>query len=227
MNINRAFSLAEALITLLIVCIIAVVSAPMITKKAKKPMRADMWQKDAYAKSAVSVRNGYDVRFGTESDKQNQSIVVVGTMYFKDRNGNVIGWISEDGTSSFAGGAVDMNKIDKLLKMIDSLYSMIDTGKVSANSNPYKIAAVNSDSGKNSARSIKRPSARKITPRKIQPARGPNVPSKLGPSSNQYQQPQGELPLDLQGFDPSQLQNMSEEELQQMLNRLQQMMPAQ
>lgn len=226
MNRNRAFSLAEALITLLIVCIIAVVSAPMITKKAKKPMRADMWQKDAYAQSAVSVRNGYDVRFGSESEKMNQSIVVVGTMYFKDRNGKVIGWISEDGTSSFAGGAVDMNKIDQLLKMIDSLYSMIDAGKVSANSNPYKIASVNSDSVNNSAR-IKRPSARKITPRKIQPARGPNVPSKLGRSSNQYQQPQGELPLDLQGFDPSQLQNMSEEELQQMLNRLQQMMPAQ
>lgn len=219
MRINKAFSLAEALITLLIVCIIAVVSAPMITKKAKKPMRADVWQKDAYADSAVSVRNGYDVRFGSESDKKDQSIVVVGTLYFKDRDGKVIGWISEDGTSSFGGSAVDMNRMNQILDMVNNLYSMVKSGQISDNNSGVNIASSSSSGIKMPY--AKRPSARKITPKKIQPAKGPNVPAKLGRSP---QQSASEEPV-LNGIDTSQLQNMSEAELRQMLDGLMQMMP--
>lgn len=226
MYTKKAFSLAEALITLLIVCIIAIVSAPMITKKAKKPMRADVWQKDAYAESAVSVRNGYDVRFGTESDKKDQSIVVVGTLYFKDRDGKVIGWISEDGTSSFGGSAVDMNKMNQLLDMVNNLYSMLKAGQVSDRGSGVNIASSSSSSSGMKMPYAKRPSARKITPKKIQPAKGPTVPAKLGRSS---QQSAGSASSEsvLNGIDPSQLQNMSEAELQQMLNSLMQMMPQQ
>lgn len=221
-----AFSLAEALITLLIVCIIAIASAPMITKKAKKSMRTEFWQKDMYADTAVSVRNGYDIRLGSKSDKKDQSIVVVGTLYFKDRNGNVIGWISEDGTSSFAGGAVDPNTINKLMGMINTLYSEVQAQKPAS----YNVASASS------SESVKRrPYVRKIQPKKIQPkkiqpkklrpAKGPNVPPKLG--GEEYAMDSNSLmnvnPSELQ----SQLQGMDEEQLQQMLNQVMQMMPAQ
>lgn len=227
---QKAFSLAEALITLLIVCIIAIVSAPMITKKAKKPMRADFWQKDAYADAAVSVRNGYDVRFGTESDKKDQSIVVVGTLYFKDRDGKVIGWISEDGTSSFGGSAVDMNKMNQLLDMVNNLYSMLKAGQISDRSGDAGVHIASSSSSSSSNMRTpyaKRPSARKIAPKKIQAAKGPNVPAKLGRTPNNASQQAASPEAMLNGIDPSQLQNMSEAELQQMLNGLMQMMPNQ
>ena len=233
MKIRPAFSLAEALITLLIVCIIAVVSAPMITKKAKKSMRTEFWQRDSYADSSVSVRNGYDVRFGTESDKdKNQSIVVVGTLYFKDRNGKVIGWISEDGSNSFtttcpsvSGSGVDQQTIEQLMQMVRNLYSMLGQQKKMA-PDSYGGYAVQNNLNK-------RPSAKKIQPKKIQPrklpsAQGPNVP--VSPSGG-YRAPQGTgLPAGM-NVDPAQmqsaLQGMDQAELQQMMNQLMQMFPAQ
>lgn len=218
-----AFSLAEALITLLIVCIIAIASAPMITKKAKKSMRTEFWQKDMYADNAVSVRNGYDIRLGSRSDKKDQSIVVIGTLYFKDRNGNVIGWISEDGTSSFAGGAVDLNTINRLMGMVNNLYDLVQAEK----SGSYQTTSTTSSVGRPHVRKIqpKKIQPKKIQPKKLRPATGPNVPPKLG--GEEYAMDSNSLmnvnPSELQ----SQLQGMDEEQLQQMLNQVMQMMPAQ
>lgn len=222
-----AFSLAEALITLLIVCIIAIASAPMITKKAKKSMRTEFWQRDMYADTAVSVRNGYDIRLGSKSDKKDQSIVVVGTLYFKDRNGNVIGWISEDGTSSFSGNSIDRDTVNQLMAMFNRLYSIAEAQKQSG------YSSSNSDNYSSSTK--RRPYVRKIQPKKIQPkkiqpkklrpATGPNVPPKLG--GEDYAMDSNSLmnvnPAELQ----SQLQGMDEEQLQQMLNQVMQLMPAQ
>ncbi len=227
-----AFSLAEALITLLIVCIIAIASAPMITKKAKKSMRTEFWQRDTYADSAISVRNGYDIRLGSKSEKKDQSIVVVGTLYFKDSNGKVIGWISEDGSSSFGGDSVDSATMDKLKSMVNTLHETVQTGRnVSSTTSPYQ----DSQSYSRSESVSRRPHVRKIQPKKIQPkklraAKGPNVPPKLGGNSSDnesYSIDQGALmnvdPSELQ----SQLQGMDEAQLQQMLNQVMQMMPAQ
>ena len=233
MKIRPAFSLAEALITLLIVCIIAVVSAPMITKKAKKSMRTEFWQRDSYADSSVSVRNGYDVRFGTESDKdKNQSIVVVGTLYFKDRNGKVIGWISEDGSNSFtttcpsvSGSGVDQQTIEQLMQMVRNLYSMLGEQKKMAPDSYGGYAVQNKLPKRPSAKKKKQ---KKIQPKKIQPrklpaAQGPNVP--VSPSVG-YSSPQAGMNVDPAQMQ-SALQGMDQAELQQMMNQLMQMFPAQ
>ena len=216
MKNKPAFSLAEALITLLIVCIIAIVSAPMITKKAKKSMRTEFWQKDSYADSAISVRNGYDVRFGTSSDKKNQSIVVVGTLYFKDRNGKVIGWISEDGTNSFAtkcknapaiapvatpGYSVDPATINQLMKMVQNLSVILEQQKNTSLAMP----AAGGSAG-NSNTSSRRQSSRKTY---NEPQQAPSMPS-------------GAM-----NIDPSSLQNMNPGDLQQMMNQIMQMFPMQ
>lgn len=236
-----AFSLAEALITLLIVCIIAIVSAPMITKKAKRSMRTEFWQKDSYADSAVSVRNGYDVRFGTESEKEkNQSIVVIGTLYFKDRNGKVIGWISEDGSNSFtttcpsvgaAGTGVDQQTINQLMQMVRQLYSMLGQQRGATASGSYSGGGSYGSSGYSSGRtSSKRIQPKKIQPKKIQPKKiqAPSAPSV--PSFGGYKNTSGISP-DAMNMDPSQmqsaLQGMDQGELQQMMNQLMQMFPAQ
>lgn len=100
----RAFSLAEALITLLIVCIVAIASAPILTKKARKAPAVILWQTDTIAKHALTPTGMQDLRLGTDVKNKEQGIVVVGKLYFKDRNGKIIGWIAEDGTTSFAQG---------------------------------------------------------------------------------------------------------------------------
>ena len=97
----RAFSLAEALITLLIVCIVAIASAPILTKKARKAPAVILWQTDTIAKHALTPTGMQDLRLGTDVKNKEQGIVVVGKLYFKDRNGKIIGWIAEDGTTSF------------------------------------------------------------------------------------------------------------------------------
>ena len=219
MKFKFAFSLAEALITLLIVCIIAIVSAPMITKKAKKSMRTEFWQKDSYADSAVSVRNGYDVRFGTASDKKNQSIVVVGTLYFKDRNGKVIGWIREDGTSSFAAKCgncsapassgvsaynVDPATISQLMQMVQNLSVILEQQKNATISLPAAGTT------------------RKTAPRKKRQSENTNSynsQQSTGMSSGLMNMDPSQMQSTLQGMDPAQLQ--------QMMNQVMQMFPMQ
>ena len=100
----RAFSLAEALITLLIVCIVAIASAPILTKKARKAPAVILWQTDTIAKHALTPTGMQDLRLGTDVKNKEQGIVVVGKLYFQDRHGNTIGWLAEDGTTSFAQG---------------------------------------------------------------------------------------------------------------------------
>ena len=225
MKFKPAFSLAEALITLLIVCIIAIVSVPMITKKSKKAMRTEFWQKDSYADSAVSVRNGYDVRFGTATDKKNQSIVVIGTLYFKDRNGKVIGWISEDGTNSFTTKCpsvssssaqpaynVDPATINQLMQMVQNLSVILEQQK-------------------NASVSIPSSTVNTTTTRRTRPRR--HVPADTQPSGGAYSgyQSQTSMPSSSMNIDPSQmqsaLQGMDPGQLQQMMNQVMQMFPMQ
>lgn len=100
----KAFSLAEALITLLIVCIITIVSVPVITKQKRDNPQKVLWIPDTQIKTAVTPSDRRDIRFGDYSSEKKQGIVIVNKMYFKDRTGKVIGWIAEDGSTSFAQG---------------------------------------------------------------------------------------------------------------------------
>lgn len=145
MNNNKAFSLAEALITLLIVCIIAIASAPVITKKAKKNPANVIWVADTQVKSAVTPAGQRDIRLGDEKGHKQQGIVVIGAMYFKDRNGKIIGWISEDGSTSFAqGNEFDFNamsqKQEKLLQMVQSLMTMLQNERKNSRSMKSSLA---------------------------------------------------------------------------------------
>ena len=97
---KTGFSLAEALITLLIVSIIAIASVPVITKK-KNNTNHELWKIERNTQTAIYPSNGRDIRLGDINKKESQGIIVYGTLYFMDRNGNTIGWIKENGESSF------------------------------------------------------------------------------------------------------------------------------
>lgn len=130
MNREKAFSLAEALITLLIVCIITIVSVPVLTKKKRdNPMKV-LWTTDTQIKTAIRPTAHRDIILGEETDENRQGIVVINKMYFKDRKGKVIGWIAEDGSTSFSqGNDYDFNAMSqrqqKLEQMIEILTNML------------------------------------------------------------------------------------------------------
>lgn len=93
------FSLAEALITLLIICLITILSAPVITKKARKRDDAHMWTFIKNKSTYIYPTNNNDIMLG--STKQPKGIIVNGVLVFKNKKGETIGWIAEDGSSSF------------------------------------------------------------------------------------------------------------------------------
>ena len=90
------FSLAEALITLLIVSIIAVVSAPIITKKSRKIETKTVWSINTDNYATITPSDGRDIKLGRTRSGKTQGIVVVDRLEFKNRQGRVIGWINEE-----------------------------------------------------------------------------------------------------------------------------------
>lgn len=149
------FSLAEALVTLLIVCIIAIMTAPMITKKKRKDPMQVLWNVDTKIENVIYPNAKRDIMLGEITKNNTQGIVIVGTMYFKDRNGNKIGWISEDGSSSFAqasssgssqgdsGSNIDyeamMENQKKVMEMLNMLQGMMKKGPSASNSESEKM----------------------------------------------------------------------------------------
>lgn len=126
---NKAFSLAEALITLMIVSIILAATAPVLTKKKVRKDTNLIWHVDNSVHMAITPLDGKDIILGSydNSDKQN-GIVVRGKLYFKDTKGNVIGWIAEDGTNSFSKTEVfDMESILQRQQKIDEAISMLSS----------------------------------------------------------------------------------------------------
>lgn len=119
------FSLAEALLTLLIVCIIAIASAPIITKKNRQQSESITWsQVKRGAQSYIHPSGNKDIMLG--SPKSQKGIVVNGILVFKNTKGETIGWIAEDGTSSFAQGQsqgmgldqISPQQMDKMVKAV-------------------------------------------------------------------------------------------------------------
>lgn len=133
MEKKSAFSLAEALITLLIVSIIAIVSAPVLTKKAQKRPQEQPWLISGRNNDALYPAGHRDIILGEISNNHPQSIIVSGKLEFKNRAGQTIGWISEDGSSSFAqntGDSYSSSSIDynammenqrKIMELLTSL----------------------------------------------------------------------------------------------------------
>lgn len=100
MNKIWAFSLAEALITLLIVSLIMIAAAPVITKKTKQKSELTYWSTTHVFPNSIMPVNNKNIVLGKNKSSTN-SIVVSGVLEFKNKKGETIGWISEDGSSSF------------------------------------------------------------------------------------------------------------------------------
>ena len=80
MNRVFGFSLAEALITLLIVCIIVIMTMPIMTKKAKKRAVEQPWRFYAPYNNALYPSDNKDIILGEVSNGKSQSIVVAGRL---------------------------------------------------------------------------------------------------------------------------------------------------
>ena len=153
------FSLAEALITLLIICLITILSAPVITKKARKRQDTNMWTFFKNKTAYIYPTNNNDVMLG--STKQPKGIIVNGVLVFKNTKGETIGWIAEDGSSSFAMENQGMsfssisdedmkNLVEKVQKSMDveKLAKQIQTAESHAGRNNAKIPPLSPETSK-------------------------------------------------------------------------------
>lgn len=137
------FSLAEALITLLIIALITVLSAPVITKKARKREDTNMWTFVKNKNKYIYPTNNNDIMLG--STKQPKGIVVNGVLVFKNTKGETIGWIAEDGTNSFTlenqGMALPSISDEDMKKLVEQVQKSIDVNKLTQQvQNAGKIA---------------------------------------------------------------------------------------
>lgn len=137
------FSLAEALITLLIIALITVLSAPVITKKARKREDTNMWTFVKNKNKYIYPTNNNDIMLG--STKQPKGIVVSGVLVFKNTKGETIGWIAEDGTNSFTlenqGMALPSISDEDMKKLVEQVQKSIDVNKLTQQvQNAEKIA---------------------------------------------------------------------------------------
>ena len=126
------FSLAEALITLLIIALITVLSAPVITKKARKREDTNMWTFVKNKNKYIYPTNNNDIMLG--STKQPKGIVVNGVLVFKNTKGETIGWIAEDGTNSFTleiqGLSLTSISDEDMRKLVEQVQNNIDVNKL-------------------------------------------------------------------------------------------------
>lgn len=126
------FSLAEALITLLIISLIVVLSAPVITKKARKREDKNMWTFIKNENTYITPTNNNDIMLG--STKKAKGIIVNGVLVFKNKNGDTIGWIAEDGSNSFAmtnqGMSLGSLSDEDMKKLTELVQNNIDVKKL-------------------------------------------------------------------------------------------------
>lgn len=121
----KGFSLAEALITLLIVSMIALASVPVITKKnrAKSRSSQDLWIVNTSTQPSISPVSSRNIKLGRTKEGKDQGIIVENMLIFKDTKGKTIGWIKEDGTNSFTEEIVA--KQNQIIRMLDTLTNEI------------------------------------------------------------------------------------------------------
>ena len=133
MKKKLGFSLAEALITLLIIAVITVLSAPVITKKARKREDTHMWTFIRNKTNYIYPTNNNDIMLG--STKQPRGIIVNGILVFKNTKGEIIGWIAEDGTNSFSMGTQETSlpqiSDEEMKRIVKQVQNSIDIEKLS------------------------------------------------------------------------------------------------
>ena len=99
MKRKKAFSIAEALMVLLIMSIIVAVSMPVLTKKSRKKttkVEAGLW-KD-YRHEFIAPVDNRDVAIG--DDSHDRGLRVIGKLTLKDLSGQQLGWLKDDGSVS-------------------------------------------------------------------------------------------------------------------------------
>lgn len=134
------FSLAEALITLLVICIIAMATAPIITKKKRAPQTGSattVWTTDRETASTIYPAASRDIKLGEINDKKAQGIIVVGTLEFKDRDGRTIGWIKENGENSFNNTEEIVAKQQEIIEILTTLTNDLKSALNNSSSNNY------------------------------------------------------------------------------------------
>ena len=123
---KTAFSLAEALITLLVVSIIVAASLPVITKKTRSTSKTVDWLwRTNREQTVVYPTNNKDMLLGDINNGKRQGIVISGVLEFKDRHGRTIGWISENGENSFQNSSDIVAKQELIVSMLDELNTQI------------------------------------------------------------------------------------------------------
>ncbi len=107
MKRKKAFSIAEALMVLLIMSIIVAVSMPVLTKKSRRKttkVEAGLW-KD-YRHEFIAPVDNRDVAVG--DDSHDRGLRVIGKLTLKDLSGQPLGWVKDDGSVSVS--ALHINK---------------------------------------------------------------------------------------------------------------------
>lgn len=99
-SIKKGFSIAEALMVLLIMSIIVAVSIPVITKKSKRKttkVEAGLWRD--YRHEFLMPVDNRDITLGDETNQR--GIRIKGKLTLKNLEGKEIGWVKDDGSTSF------------------------------------------------------------------------------------------------------------------------------
>lgn len=141
MKKKLAFSLAEALITLLIVSLITIAATPVITKKARPKNDLMYWSVTNTYPDSIKPINNKNIVLGTSQNAKN-TIIVTGILEFKNTKGETIGWISENGTSSFDCNCNNTQEFStdeilenqrKIFELISMLQDMLSKNKSNSN----------------------------------------------------------------------------------------------
>lgn len=100
MSKKKAFSIAEAMMVLLIMSIIVACTMPIITKKAKtKPTKIDSGLWKDYRNEFIRPVDNRDVLLGEKTKEK--GIRIDGKLSIKNLEGVEVGWIKDDGSNSF------------------------------------------------------------------------------------------------------------------------------
>ena len=94
---KKGFSIAEALMVLLIMSIIVAVSMPVLTKKSRrKTAKIDSGLWKDYRHEFVAPVDNRDVALG--NDAHEKGIRIIGKLSLKDLGGTERGWVKDDGS---------------------------------------------------------------------------------------------------------------------------------
>ena len=144
------FSLAEALITLLIICIIAIATVPVITKKKRDPNRAAsvLWKVENTNPKVLIPSSGRDIKLGQIDNQNSQGIIISRRLEFKNREGKTIAYIDENGENSFHNNNEILERQEQIISILNNLNSELSRAleiQENANYNRYNNSDISYD----------------------------------------------------------------------------------